>query len=415
MTITELQKYPKILLLGYGREGQATERFLKMFVPTAEILIADQASDPEYLSRQKEADLVIKTPAIPKQLVTRTYTTGTNIFFANVGRPVIGVTGSKGKSTTTSLIAAMLKEAGKNVRVVGNIGYAALGFLCEPREEDELYVMELSSYQLDDIRYSPSTAVFVSFFPEHLDYHGSLEAYFRAKSHIATYQQPGDQFFYHPDYPVIAALATQTAAKAIPFCYEAPFSLEGIPLKGAHNIQNILGAITVCASFGVSEEIMERTIRSFEPLPYRLKNIGTYRGITFYDDALATAPEATMFAIHALENIGTIFLGGSDRGYDFTALVQLIRARQIPNLVFFPDTGVKIEGLLRAQGYTGRAFRTTSMAEAVGFAYEFTAPGSICLLSTASPSYRLWKNYEEKGDIFAKNVQEQAGERGLTR
>jgi len=315
MTIAELQGYKKILLLGYGKEGQASERFLKMFVPGAEILIADQASDPNYLERQSEADLVIKTPAIPKCLVTKPYTTGTNIFFANVGRPVVGITGSKGKSTTTALIAAILKEAGKNVRLVGNIGHAALGFLCEPREEDEVFVMELSSYQLDDIQYAPYIAVFVSFFPEHLDYHGSLEEYFKAKSHITTFQKETDVFCYHPDYPEITKLAGETKAQAIPFRREVPFSLEQIPLAGEHNIQNI---------------------------------------------------------------------------------------------VLFPDTGVSIKACLKARGYDPHYCETTSMSEAVRFAYEVTPPGSACLLSTASPSYRLWKNYEEKGDLFAKSVQELA-------
>jgi UDP-N-acetylmuramoylalanine-D-glutamate ligase len=407
MTITELQAYKKILILGYAREGRATERFLKRFVPDAEILIADQASDPNYLERQKEADLVIKTPAISKRFLTVPYTTATNLFFANAHRPIIGITGSKGKSTTTALIAAILKEAGKNVHLVGNIGHAALEALCDDVPEDAIFVMELSSYQLDDIHYSPHIAVFVSFFPEHLDYHGSREEYFKAKSHITTFQTKDDLFIYHPGYPEIATLAQETKAKAIPFKIKPPFSLEGILLEGEHNIQNVLGAITVCEQMGVSLEVMERAIRNFQPLPYRLKNIGTYRGITFYDDALATAPEATIFAIQALKNVGTIFLGGTDRGYDFQALADTIQKYQIKNVVLFPDTGAKIQALLLKAGYEARFFATTSMQEAVHFAYEYTPEGSICLLSTASPSYRLWKNYEEKGDLFTKYVKEE--------
>lgn len=408
MIIEELKKYKKILLLGYAREGRATERFLKQYVPEAEILIADQTTDPNYLDRQVEADLVIKTPVIPKALVTRTYTTATNLFFANAHRPIIGITGSKGKSTTTSLIAAILKEAGKNVRLVGNIGHAALESLCEDVPEDVIFVMELSSYQLDDIRYAPHLAVFVSFFPEHLDYHGSRNSYFEAKSHITTYQGPEDYFVYHPGYPEIAALAKRTKAQTIPFRTEAPFSLEGIALAGEHNIQNILGAITACERLGISFDVMERVIRAFQPLPHRLVNIGTYRGITFYNDALATAPEATISAIQALKNVETIFLGGTDRGYDFHELAQVIMGSAIRNIVLFPDTGATIKALLEAAGYQGRFFETTSMEEAVRFAYKQTQPGSICLLSTASPSYRLWKNYEEKGDLFIKYVQKQS-------
>jgi UDP-N-acetylmuramoylalanine--D-glutamate ligase len=337
------------------------------------------------------------------------YTTATNLFFANAHRLIIGITGSNGKSTTTALIAAILKEAGKNVQLVGNIGHAALEVLCEDVPEETIFVMELSSYQLDDIRYSPHIAVFVSFFPEHLDYHGSREEYFKAKSHITTFQTEEDLFIYHPGYPEIAALAQQeTKAKTIPFKARPAFSLEGIPLEGEHNVQNILGAMTVCEQLGVSADVMERAIRSFQPLPYRLKNIGTYRGITFYDDALATAPEATIFAIQALKNVGTMFLGGTDRGYDFQALADTIQKYQLKNIVLFPDTGAKIQKLLLKAGYEARFFATTSLQEAVQFAYKHTPEGSICLLSTASPSYRLWKNYEEKGDLFTKYVQEEA-------
>lgn len=407
MTIEQLQRYKKILILGYAREGRATERFLKKFVPEAEILIADQSTDPQYLERQYEADLVVKTPAIPKHLVTVPYTTATNLFFANAHRPIVGITGSKGKSTTTSLIAAMLKAAGKNVRLVGNIGHAALEELCEEVDQDVIFVMELSSYQLDDIQYSPHIAVFVSFFPEHLDYHGSRAEYFKAKSQITLHQTKEDLFIYHPGYPEIAALAERTEARAIPFRREPPFSLEQIPLEGEHNVQNVLGAITVCESLGVSVAVMEQAIRAFQPLPYRLKNIGTYRGITFYDDALATAPEATIFAIQALKKVETIFLGGTDRGYDFTELAAVIQGAGIKNIVLFPDTGAKMKALLDQAGYPVRFLETVSMEEAVKFAYTYTSSGAICLLSTASPSYRLWKNYEEKGDLFTKFVREQ--------
>ncbi|MBP7134249.1 UDP-N-acetylmuramoyl-L-alanine--D-glutamate ligase [Patescibacteria group bacterium] len=404
MTINELQGYKKILLLGYGKEGQATEHFLHRFVPEAEILIADQANDPQYLERQTDADLVIKTPGIPKRLVTRPYTTATNIFFANIHHPVIGVTGSKGKSTTTALIAAILRESGKTVHLVGNIGEPAINLLSESVGVDDAIVMELSSYQLDDIEYAPQISVFVSFFPDHLDYHGSLEAYFEAKSHITTLQGKQDLFVYHPGYPRLEVLARETSAKAISFLETCPFSFEGMPLLGEHNRQNMLGAMTVCKELGVSFEIMERALRSFKPLPHRLTNIGTYQGITFYDDAIASTPEAAVSAIKTLPQIGTLFLGGTDRGYDFTVLAETICEYKIPNLVFFPDTGVKIEALLEAKGYKANSLHTESMEEAVQFAYNVTEPGSICLLSTGSPSYRLWKGFEEKGDLFTRYV-----------
>jgi len=405
MHIRELEG-KTVLILGYGREGRATEAFLKKFVPSATIVIADKELDANYLEKQHEADVVVKTPGIRKELVTAPYTTATNIFFANTTHQIIGVTGSKGKSTTAALIAAILREAGRVVHFVGNIGVPALSALCESIGKDDLFVMELSSQQLDDIEYSPHISVVTSLFPEHLDYHGTVENYFAAKAKILAKATHQDYYVYNPTYPELFAFTKATRAQSVPFQEEIPFSLDDVKLMGSHNEWNMRGALTVANLMEIDMAVAERAIKAFEPLPHRLMNVGTYRGITFYDDAIATAPEPTLFAIDTLKLVDTIFLGGTDRGLTFDDFATVIKQKGIRNIVLFPDTGRRIKEALEKTGGSFVFLETESMKEAVAFAYEKTAPGKICLLSTASPSYRLWKNFEEKGDEFTRWVKE---------
>ena len=178
MKLDQLKKYKKILILGYEKEGQATERFLKKYHPTALIGIADQKIDPNYLDEQNKYDLVIRSPGVPKHLITKPYTTATNIFFGNCQGKIIGVTGSKGKSTTASLIYSILKNAKKKVKLCGNIGRPMLLELLKPMSREDIFVCELSSYQLDDIEYSPHISVITNLFPEHMNYHGSIDVYY---------------------------------------------------------------------------------------------------------------------------------------------------------------------------------------------------------------------------------------------
>lgn len=397
----------KILILGYGKEGRSTERVLRLKVPGASIAIADRSQGSDYLDKQKDCDIVVKTPGIPLNLVTAPHTTATNIFFGNVKNPVIGVTGSKGKSTTSSLIYAILKHAGLKTRLVGNIGSPALDVLLEPVDPQEIFVMELSSYQLEDIEYSPHVSVITSIFPEHLDHHGSFQAYFGAKARIAAKASADDFFVFNPAYAELGELAKKVTAKPVPFAASIPFDLTGLKLEGEHNLDNIRGALSVARIFGVPDEVSREAILAFEPLPHRLKFVGEFKGIKFYDDAIATAPEPTMFAIQTLKDVDTIFLGGTDRGYDFHELAKVIASSGIRNVVLFPDTGERIAAALEETGAKGlNVIHTRDMRIAVEFAYLHTAPGKICLLSTASPSYSLWKNFEAKGDEFVDRVKE---------
>lgn len=362
-----------------GLEGQATVKFLKKFYPKLKIV-------------KENADITIKTPGVHKSQVVGLYTTPTNIFFSYIrrrasGNLIIGVTGSKGKSTTTSLIYHILKTAGKNVEIMGNIGKPMIERLVKPIAKETIFVLELSSFQLDDIKFSPNIAVVTNLFPEHMDFHGSLKNYYTAKKNIYAFQNENGY------------LINQVKAKKK---YQTS-------LLGQHNQNNIQAAVEVAKILEIPQEKMIEAIKTFKGLPHRLENVGTFNGITFYDDAISTTPDSTIMAIKALKNIDTIFLGGQDRGYDFTELGKVIVRHKIKNVVLFPDSEEKImKALSRSAEQNLRILRTKSMEQAVKFAYQNTQQGSVCLLSCASPSYSLWKNFEVKGDQFKAFVKKHA-------
>jgi len=406
MKISELSG-KKILIVGYGIEGKATMEFLSTYVPTAQIEHTDQGDGPGYLNHQEDYDIAIRSPGIPLDVIRIPHTTATNIFFANVDckHITIGVTGSKGKSTTSSLIAHILSKAGKAVRFIGNIGKPMLESLIEPPQESTIFVIELSSYQLEDCAFSPHISVCTSLFPEHIPHHKTLAQYYAAKQNIVRYANPDDYFVYNPQCDQFKAWTKSTQARPVPFHHDInpPYS----PLLGKHNASNVRGAITVARLLGISDTLSYQSLASFQPLPHRLQLVGTFNQITFIDDAISTAPESTIAAIKALHNVSCVFLGGEDRGYDFSELARILKHYSIHFLVLFPDSGTRIKKALEKEGLENWKFcETRSMEEAVQFAYANAPAHSICLLSTASPSYSLWKNYIQKGTEFQTFVKQ---------
>lgn len=395
----------KILILGYGTEGKATHAFLQSRVPSASVSIADQKDGSGYLRGLETYDVVIKSPGISKRLVSVPYTTATNIFFANTKGFTIGITGSKGKSTTASLLYAILKKAGKNARLVGNIGNPMLTAFSEEKGSDVVYIIELSSYQLDDIEYSPRISVITNLFPEHMDYHGDVTSYWEAKERIVVLATKDDYFVYHPAYTRLVDLAKTIKARSVPFVSELPFDRKYIKLLGNHNKDNVRAAVTVAGFLGISTETMATAVADFHGLLHRLEYVGKYRSISFYDDAISTTPESAICAIESFSSIGAMLLGGQDRGYDFSRLGEIIAKRRIPTIVLFPDSGERIyQAITKASYSPEHLLRTEKMEEAVEFVYAHAPKNSVCLLSTASPSYSLWKNFEQKGEQFQKHV-----------
>lgn len=414
MKIAALQKFQKILLVGYGKEAKATEEFLHRYVPTATVTHADQTEGAEYLLKQNDADLVIRSHGVPRKLITKTYTTAANIFFANVydlvpQAQVIGVTGSKGKSTTSSLLAYVLQEDHTaDVVLAGNIGTPMLSTLLHPPKKWIIFVLELSSYMLEDMKYAPDIAVLLNIFPEHLDYHGGYEAYATTKANITLQQTQQQLFVYNAENDRARAVAEQTSAKTLPFA-ELPFSVVGFPLQGKHYIDDMRAVYTVAHHINAQDDVIQAAFKSFQPLAHRMQFVGEYGGIKWYDDAIATAPEPTIAALETLKDVDTLFLGGTDRGLTYEKLADAVRKSLVRNIVLFPDNGeAMFKEIQKACGDRHfEVLKTSSMKDAVQFAFAKTQKGKSCLLSCAAPSYTLWKNFEAKGDEFVREVKSQ--------
>ena len=460
MKINEIRN-KKILILGLGKEGRDTFKFLRKIFPKKIIGIADKLGIKDlrfkikdkkiqlhlgknYLKALEKYDVIIKSPGVPPKVIKpflkkrQKVTSQTEIFFENCPGTIVGITGTKGKSTTASLIYKILKEGLKvhpvksretgispkaklfnRVNLVGNIGKPVLNLLFSATPKD-VYIYELSSHQLMNLKKSPQIAVFLNIYPEHGDYYKNFNEYINAKANITRYQTENDYLVFNSQDKIVREIVRKSKAKKIPFQatkYEFITNIRNkIPLIGKFNFQNVTAAITVGKIFGISKNNIIGAIKKFKPLPHRLEFVGTFKGIKFYNDSLATVPEATVKAIEALgKNLKTIILGGFERGQDFKNLAKKILESEIETLILFPTTGERIwqqvlkiardrVSVTSGKGGLPEHFFTDNMKEAVKLSFRNTKKGKICLLSPASASFNLFKNYKERGNLFKKWV-----------
>lgn len=416
MNKTDL-KDKKIIIVGAGREGLATLSYLKNLYPANELAIADKSknikileqgikvlSGPDYLNTADKYDLIIKSPGVPSSALSKIkapITSSTQIFFDECQGTIIGITGTKGKSTTASLIYKILKDAGQKVELVGNIGKPAISYLRDD-SKDKIYVSELSSFQLEKLTKSPHIAVFLNVFEDHLDVHENVQAYKDAKLNIAKWQNEKDFLIYNEDFEEI--LKNVSSAKKIPFTKNRNLlKPKDNPLIGEFNLNNIAAAVTVAKLYKIRDAEIVASIRTFKPLKHRLQDIGTFGGITFFNDSIATNPTATMAALDSLKGkLQTLILGGYDRGLNFNSLAQKIVENKVEILILLPVTGKKILDAIKNMypQYHQKYFAAKNLREAVGLAFKHTQQGRICLLSPASASFNQFKNYEDRGEQF---------------
>jgi UDP-N-acetyl-alpha-D-muramoyl-L-alanyl-L-glutamate epimerase len=403
----------KFLILGFGKEGRSTYEYLKKTYPDAELGVADKNKvdlpdgaiahlGDDYLEALPHYDMIIKSPGIPWKDEFNAHkgriSSATQIFFDQLdpSNTVIAVTGSKGKSTTASLMAAVLKAAGKPVLLVGNIGEPMLSHV---HVKDTVIVAELSSYQLEHTWIKPKIAIFTCLFPDHLDHHGNFEAYTTAKARVTENQGPEDLLIYQKKYTAI----DQMVSGAIRLGINKYKPVESL-LAGDHNQDNIALVRTAAHTLELDKDTVDKAISEFKPLPHRLEVVREHNGVTYVDDANATTPEGTLAALRTFSGkIGTLFLGGLDRGYDFSELVTELAAQNIPNVILFPDSGPTIQKAW-PESYKPNVLETDNMETAVKWASENSASGSLCLMSMASPSYSIFKNYKDKGEQFQRCV-----------
>ena len=428
MKLEEL-KNKKILIVGRGIEGKAAYKYLRKHFKNAVIDIVDQKDGENYLDKQKNYDIVVKSPGVKKELIKIPYTTSTNIFMSNQKGKVIGITGTKGKSTTSTLIYEMLKIDGKDAYLGGNIGQPSLAFL-DNLNDRSWTVLELSSFQLQDVKSSPHIAVMLMIGEEHLDYHKTFEEYVGAKRNILRFQNPSDFAVVNRDYPISHESDVFTNGKVFSIsrerkcengCYvgdnivwmdkdgkkEKIIDVDRIKLLGRHNLENVCAAVCAASLAGVSKKNIIKVLSEFSGLEHRLEFVKDVNGIRFYNDSLATIPQATIEALDALPETETLIAGGHDRGLDYSHLAQYLINGQIKTLILIPTTGKRIwEEICKIISESTRPekFDVKTMEQAVRIAYAETQPGKICLLSPASASFGIFKDYKDRGEQFKREV-----------
>lgn len=320
---------------------------------------------------------------------------------------IIGVTGTKGKGTTASLIYEILKKAGKRVWLGGNIGVAPFEFIDKIKKNDWV-ALELSSFQLEDMIVSPHIAVITNFYSEHLapadpnnpNYHKSLKDYQDAKFNIIKWQKSGDKAVLNYELR-ITNYELNTKGKKI------YFKKSELPSKliGEHNKENIAAAVEVAKIVGIKQEIIKKAVAGFKGLEHRLELVREYKGVKYYDDSFATTPEASIIALKSFNQPVVILLGGADKGSDFKQLAEEVKRRcKFVVLLNGQATNRIKQELIRVSFLIDKMKLANNIKEAVVMARQKAGAGDIVLLSTACASFGMFKNYKERGSLFRKQV-----------
>ncbi|MBR1939584.1 UDP-N-acetylmuramoyl-L-alanine--D-glutamate ligase [Candidatus Saccharibacteria bacterium] len=415
-----------ILVIGYSREGQSAVDFIQKYLPEAHFAVADQKQldlpgiecfcGEDYLAHCDDFDVIIKSPGVPVKdnfsAENRAKITScTDLFLQFCPNTTIGVTGTKGKSTTTSLVHHILTKCGKHAIIGGNIGRSVFD-LFDEITPDAILVLELSCHQLEFIHKSPNIAILLNLYEEHLDHYNSAEEYYNAKKNIFRHQNSSDtlifgDIFQHATKEEIAAAP---AGQKINLATDAQIDTNKIQtqLLGAHNLINIRAAAAACEAIGLQEADILEAVKDFRGLPHRLEFVGEFNGIKFYNDSIATAQEAVINAVKTISDADTLILGGMDRGLNYTKLLDFLRTSQLSNIILLPNTAERMQRQLNEQPHDKNVIIAENMSTAVQAAYRVTAPGHSCLLSPAAASYGFYKNFEERGEVFRANVKKYA-------
>lgn len=425
----------RILILGFGVDGKSTYNFLRKHFPQKQLMVCDMKENyeevlkndkfvkcihnNEYLNYIDDLDLIFKTPGLSFKDMDITnfenkLTSQLELVFDFVNVYTIGITGTKGKSTTSSLMNSVLQENGVNSMLLGNIGIPIFDKLDE-FENDTVLVLELSSHALQYIKKSPNIAILLNVFEEHLDHYKSYNEYIDAKYNIFKYQTEKDFALYNIDNEIIASRKLQTNAKKIPISMKEVASdiyLKGDKIYykdkliytdnekrhilGKHNLNNIMFVLLVSQLLNLDVFLTQKAINDFLPLEHRMEFVGKFDDIEYYNDSIATIPEATINAIETLKNVNTILVGGKDRGVELTELIDYLNKSNIENIICLPKTGEYIAPKMIDKN----VFSVENLEQAVKIAKEVTKKNTICLLSPAASSYGYFKNFEERGKIF---------------
>lgn len=380
----------RVLIWGHGLEGKSAEAFINTHCEVASLTVYEGAQDG---IDESAYDLIIKSPGIREEHWGEKYTSVTELFMGQFAAQTIGITGTKGKSTTTSLLYHVLSRCqARHTVLVGNIGIPCLDAFDEI-DENSIVVFELSCHQLDHLRISPHIAVFLNLFEEHLDHYDTLERYFKAKKGITRNQRACDIFFCGEQVPAIP-----TSAQVEPLVHPSAADAFETKLEGEHNQFNANAVFAIATRlFGCAPNDVRAAIAEFTGLPHRLEFVGANQGIDFFDDSISTIPEATIAALESVPNAHTVLVGGMDRGIAYDKLTAYMRTHQQYRYICMYAAGKRIfdeVADLSCVSYVD------DLEQAVALAKKITPAGSACLLSPAAASYGYFKNFEARGDAF---------------
>ena len=433
----------KIMILGFGREGISTYKLIRKYLKEQKLYIADKKENlieendflkndknveiivgENYLENLEKYDIIIKTPGVSfKGIDTSKFNSKIKsqlellLEFFKV--TTIGVTGTKGKSTTSSLIYKVLKDQNIECMLLGNISIPVFDYL-DKIKKNMVLVLEMSSHQLEYMEKSPNISILLNIFEEHLDHYESFEKYAKAKCNIFKYQTKSDYFLYNIDNETLKRLVEDNLAitykvslkdtqgcniylkgDKVYFEDEIIYNKnEPRNLIGDYNLNNIMFVLGVAKILKLDLIKARKSIVEFKTLEHRLEYVGKYDDIDFYDNSIGTIPEATIEAVKALKNVNSLIIGGMDRNIDYTEFIKFLEESNVENIICMPKTGHDIAKKI----VNKKTFIVDTMQETVETAKKVTKKGTICLLSPAAASYGYFKNFEEKGNIYKELV-----------
>lgn len=436
--IKKYLEHQSILIVGAGREGVSACKFFSRFYPHLKISLADRDSQLEkkldknvkskisdlylgasYLQTLKDYSLVIRSPGVspyqsefinhlkPNTLVS----SSTQVFFDHYPGQIIGITGTKGKSTTAALTHHIFTHSGIDSYIGGNIGQPCLNLFFKKTKPGKV-ILELSSHQLIEIDASPYIAVITNLYPEHLDFYPNLKHYYQAKQNITKFQTANDLLILGTKDQYLIDLVSNTSAKTViappsKIFTKNPDLENHLPLSLHPESINI--AYYIARHYNINPDQILAALTSFPGLPHRLEYVDTKNGVKYYNDSLATIPQATIKAISKLgSNLHTLIVGGYDRNHDYQTLANhIINHSNIKTIIGLPDTGYTTTAMIRSHPSSNiSTFHTDNLADAINIASRNTPSGKICLLSPASASFNLFKDYADRGDQYKKAIKQ---------
>lgn len=428
-----------VVIVGFGKEGQSTYRFIRKYLSKQRLVIVDGNESlldnnsylkdddnielvlgDHYLDNLEKYDVIIKSPGvrfkdIDISLFKDKITSQLGLVLDFYKNNIIGITGTKGKSTTTSLITKILKDQGIDAYLLGNIGIPIFDNI-DKMNDKSMMVIEMAALQLEFVKNSPHIGIILNLFEEHLDFFKDKNAYYLAKMNMFKYQDVNDYGIYTSsnntlnDYVRIGEYKGTLIDIVKDLKIENDYIVSDNKklyntesernLIGSHNLSNIMFAIEVSKILDLDFLKVSDSINSFEPLEHRMEFVATINGVKYYNDSIATIPDATINCVNALKDVDTIIFGGMDRGIDYSKLIEFFNNSSIDNFICMPQTGYKIGKKIKNKN----VYFIEDLKDAVSKAKEVTK--KICVMSPAASSYNAFKNFEEKGRAYKTYVKE---------